>query len=220
MPSHESWACYHSELLAFDLDEFGEIGVIGCAVGASFAVLVAEQLFASGCEFLISVTSAGQIPDHGPTPYFVLIDRALRDEGTSYHYLPPSIFAEAPEPGLLYKWLRRYAADGQAGRAKLSPAYFPSIEGKCERRDPDPGSAPRAPPRGVKRLRNELIRLHGLWLSPTTIHKVLTRHGFIAPAPFRQNSFNPRPWPHSLNSVSQQPRAVQCRCEGSRSGWI
>jgi hypothetical protein len=25
----------------------------------------------------------------------VLIDRALRDEGTSYHYLPPSTFAEA-----------------------------------------------------------------------------------------------------------------------------
>jgi len=98
---HEGWACYHSELLAFDLGELGEVGVIGCAVGASFAVLVAEQLFASGCKFLISVTSAGQITDHGPTPYFVLIDRALRDEGTSYHYLPPSIFAEAPEPGLL-----------------------------------------------------------------------------------------------------------------------
>ncbi len=31
----------------------------------------------------------------GPTPYFVLIDRALRDEGTSHHYLPPSLFSEA-----------------------------------------------------------------------------------------------------------------------------
>ena len=41
-----------------------------------------------GCELLVSVTSAGQIADNGPTPYFVLIDRALRDEGTSYHYAP------------------------------------------------------------------------------------------------------------------------------------
>ena len=97
---HEGWACYHSELLAFDLDKFGEVGVVGCAVGASFAVLVAEQLFASGCKFLISVTSAGQITDNGPTPYFVLIDRALRDEGTSYHYLPPSQFANAPDAAL------------------------------------------------------------------------------------------------------------------------
>ena len=28
-------------------------------------------------------------------PYFVLIEKALRDEGTSYHYLPPSEFSTA-----------------------------------------------------------------------------------------------------------------------------
>jgi uridine phosphorylase len=71
------------------------IGIVGLAVGAPFAVLVAEQLFASGCRLLVSVTSAGQITPVGPTPYFVLIDRALRDEGTSFHYLPPATFAEA-----------------------------------------------------------------------------------------------------------------------------
>lgn len=98
---HEGWACYHTELLAFDLEGIGQVGIVGCAVGASFAVLVAEQLFASGCKLLVSVTSAGQIADNGPTPYFVLIDRALRDEGTSYHYLPPTIFADAPDQGLI-----------------------------------------------------------------------------------------------------------------------
>jgi len=70
-------------------------GIIGCAVGASFAVLLAEQLLVSGCRLLVSVTSAGQIVPQGPPPYFVLIDRALRDEGTSYHYLPP---ADSPKP--------------------------------------------------------------------------------------------------------------------------
>jgi hypothetical protein len=98
---HEGWACYHTELLAFDLDDVGEVGIVGCAVGAPFAVLVAEQLFASGCRLLVSVTSAGQINPIGPTPYFVLIDRALRDEATSYHYLPGSTFAEAPDRRLL-----------------------------------------------------------------------------------------------------------------------
>lgn len=98
---HEGWACYHTELVAFDLEGVGEIGIVGCAVGASFAVLVAEQLFASGCKLLISVTSAGRISDRGPTPYFILIDRAMRDEGTSYHYLPPAVFAEAPDAGLI-----------------------------------------------------------------------------------------------------------------------
>src|SRR5262249_19608235 len=73
--------------------------IVGLAVGAPFAVLVAEQLFVSGCRLLISVTSAGQITPVGPTPYFVLIDRALRDEGTSHHYLRPSLFAEV-DPAL------------------------------------------------------------------------------------------------------------------------
>ncbi len=29
----------------------------------------------------------------GQTPYVVLIDKALRDEGTSYHYLPPAPYS-------------------------------------------------------------------------------------------------------------------------------
>jgi uridine phosphorylase len=70
-------------------------GIIGCAVGAPFAVLVAEELFASGCRLLISITSAGQITPAGKLPYFVVIDRALRDEGTSYHYAKPSEYSEA-----------------------------------------------------------------------------------------------------------------------------
>ncbi len=88
------WACYHSQLIVWRTDG-QRIGVIGNAVGASFAVLIAEQLFASGCELLVSITSAGQLADVAPPPYYVVIDRALRDEGTSYHYLPPSEYASA-----------------------------------------------------------------------------------------------------------------------------
>jgi uridine phosphorylase len=90
------WACYHTELYEFEYAGEG-FGIIGCAVGASFAVLIAEQLFVSGCRFLVSMTSAGQIVEQGALPYFIVIDRALRDEGTSYHYLPPADFAEADE---------------------------------------------------------------------------------------------------------------------------
>jgi len=93
----ESWACYHTTLYVFDHDGLS-FGIVGCAVGASFAVLVAEEMFASGCELLLSVTSSGQLRSLGPTPYFVVIDRALRDEGTSYHYLPPSEFSDADPP--------------------------------------------------------------------------------------------------------------------------
>lgn len=92
-----NWACYHTDLYTFVMDDI-QYGIIGCAVGASFAVLVAEELFASGCRLLISVTSAGQIVEADDPPYFVLIEKALRDEGTSYHYLPPGEFSHISPP--------------------------------------------------------------------------------------------------------------------------
>lgn len=80
----QGWPCYHTKLDAFELGG-RTVGIVGFAVGAPFAVLVAEELFASGCKLLLSLTSSGQITSSGPTPYFVVIDRALRDEGASYH---------------------------------------------------------------------------------------------------------------------------------------
>src|SRR6266571_2125026 len=87
---HPTWACYHTVLETFVQDEI-EYGIIGRVVGAPFATLVAEELFASGCQLLISITSAGQLLPLGQPPYVILIDKALRDEGTSYHYLPPAL---------------------------------------------------------------------------------------------------------------------------------
>ena len=104
----DAWACYHTRLDTFALGG-KPAGIVGHAVGAPFAVLVAEQLFASGCRTLVSCTSAGQIVAAGPPPYFAIIDRALRDEGTSYHYAPPSEYAAA-DPALVAKASAAFAA--------------------------------------------------------------------------------------------------------------
>ena len=93
------WACYHTQLYSFSRGGI-EFGIVGCAVGASYAVLIAEEMFASGCKLLISVTSSGQIVPIRQPPYFILIERALRDEGTSYHYMAASDFSYA-DPALV-----------------------------------------------------------------------------------------------------------------------
>ncbi|MGH6672934.1 MAG: nucleoside phosphorylase [Xanthobacteraceae bacterium] len=105
--SFEAWPCYHTQLDTLSLGTL-HVGIVGCAVGAPFAVLVAEELFASGCQLLLSLTSSGQISANGNPPYFVIIDRALRDEGTSYHYATPTDYATA-DPELVS--LAREAAD-------------------------------------------------------------------------------------------------------------
>ena len=71
---HPDWACYRTDLYVFN--HVGhEYGIVGCAVGAAFAVLIAEELFASGCRFLVSVTSAGQVLPVQAPPYFIVINR-------------------------------------------------------------------------------------------------------------------------------------------------
>lgn len=122
---HTGWACYHTEMLVARLDEI-EIGIVGCAVGAPFAVLVAEQMFASGCRLLVSVTSSGQIAPGRQPPYFILIERALRDEGTSHHYLPASQWSEA-DPALvsaIYEGLRECPIAVDRGATWTTDAPF------------------------------------------------------------------------------------------------
>jgi uridine phosphorylase len=106
----EGWPCYHTELDVFTLAG-RQVGIVGRAVGAAFAVLVAEELFACGCRLLISLTSAGQIVAAGTPPYFVIIARALRDEGTSYHYASPAEYADA-SPHLLVAAIEAVKHDG------------------------------------------------------------------------------------------------------------
>src|SRR5207245_2834431 len=53
---HPYWACYHTKLYTFTRDGLA-LGIIPHVVGASFAVLVAEELFVSGlsaCHFQMS----------------------------------------------------------------------------------------------------------------------------------------------------------------------
>lgn len=99
---HPGWACYHTQMVVTDLDG-EEVGIVGSAVGGPFAVLVAEQLAVSGAEIVVSMTSAGVIRADAQLPYFVLIDRALRDEGTSANYVPPATWSSLS--GVLHRQL-------------------------------------------------------------------------------------------------------------------
>ena len=130
-----NWGCFHTRL-AIRQGRGCDFGIIGRAVGAAFSVLLAEQLFASGCRFLISISSAGQVVDLGPPPYFVGSARALRDEGTSYHYLPPGRFAEA-DAQLFQQVLPALSRTGvpiHVGASWTTDAPFRETEAKVAKR--------------------------------------------------------------------------------------
>ena len=59
-------------------------------------MLVSEQLFVSGAKVVIGLTSSGRVLPSLPVPSLVVATSAIRDEGTSYHYLPPAETVAAP----------------------------------------------------------------------------------------------------------------------------
>jgi uridine phosphorylase len=91
------WACFHTTMFAMMLEEV-MCGIIARTIGGPYAVLIAEQLQAAGARIIVGLTSAGRLASELPLPCLVVATSAVRDEGTSYHYLPPSAEVVCPTP--------------------------------------------------------------------------------------------------------------------------
>src|SRR5947207_6826316 len=91
------WACFHTSMFAMDLEDV-TCGIIARTIGGPYAVLIAEQLQAAGAKLIIGLPSAGGVSPDLPLPCLVVATSAIRDEGTSYHYLPPDneVACESP----------------------------------------------------------------------------------------------------------------------------
>jgi uridine phosphorylase len=64
-------------------------------IGSPAAAAVMEELIAWGVKKFVSVGTAGTLQKDIAIGDLVLCDRAIRDEGTSFHYIPPSKYAES-----------------------------------------------------------------------------------------------------------------------------
>jgi uridine phosphorylase len=72
--------------------------VIGLApLGSAAAAGLMEELIPLGVKRFIACGSAGAIDHNIDTSSFIIVEKAIRDEGTSYHYLPPSLTVSLDE---------------------------------------------------------------------------------------------------------------------------
>ena len=90
-----SWACFHTTMYAVDTGA-GACGLVARTIGGPYAVLIAEQLLAAGARLIVGLTSAGRVAPALPLPCIVVASAAVRDEGTSHHYLPATETIECP----------------------------------------------------------------------------------------------------------------------------
>jgi hypothetical protein len=104
---YPAWACFHTKMYSFEIDGM-ECGIIARTIGGPYAVLVAEQLFVSGAQIQLGLTSAGRVNSSLPVPSLVVATSAIRDEGTSFHYVPPAetVAADLDLANCLYEGLQ------------------------------------------------------------------------------------------------------------------
>ena len=66
-------------------------------IGAPLSAALLEEVIAFGCRKFIACGGAGVLEKGMAVGHLVVVSSAVRDEGTSYHYLPPSREVKANE---------------------------------------------------------------------------------------------------------------------------
>lgn len=80
-----------------------EVGVVQAVVSSGAITMMTDFLFGMGAEVIVCCGSCGVL-DNIPAGDVIIPIRALRDEGASYKYLPPSRFVElSPNPIRAFK---------------------------------------------------------------------------------------------------------------------
>jgi len=83
-------------LPVYELDYYGmKVALHKARVGAPLAAGQLEELTALGCRKFIVCGGAGVLNRELAVGHLIIPNAAVRDEGTSYHYLPPSREVEA-----------------------------------------------------------------------------------------------------------------------------
>ncbi|MGJ3237412.1 MAG: nucleoside phosphorylase [Anaerolineae bacterium] len=75
--------------------ERGAVAIVHPGVGAPLAVGFLEETIAKGGRKFIACGGAGALTEGVHLGHVVVPENAIRDEGTSYHYLPPEALANA-----------------------------------------------------------------------------------------------------------------------------
>ena len=124
---HFPWKYPSRHIGAFQCDLYllnktaGRVGVLGnFGMGAPALVALAEQMAAWGTRRLVILSLTGGLQPALKPGDIVLADSAVRDEGTSYHYLPPAERVQA-SPALVASIGRALTARALAEGQEIRP---------------------------------------------------------------------------------------------------
>lgn len=105
-------------------------------VGAPLAAGCLEEVIALGCRKFIACGGAGVLKSEITLGHNVVPTTAVRDEGTSYHYLPPSREVEANPVAIaaIEKALQKHNLEYIKGKTWTTDALYRETPAKIQRR--------------------------------------------------------------------------------------
>lgn len=105
-------------------------------VGAPVASGMLEAAIAMGCRKFIACGGAGVLEREIAVGHLVVPDAAVRDEGTSYHYLPPAREVAASREGVraIETVLQRHGVPYQVGKTWTTDAPYRETPAKVQLR--------------------------------------------------------------------------------------
>ena len=113
-----------------------KIAVISPSLGAPYAAGNLEIAIAFGCRNFLSIGSCGVLAKDIARNSLIILDSAIRDEGTSYHYMPPS--REIKVNRELVKKIKNYLdlrkVQNTIGKTWTTDAFFRETPAKIKRR--------------------------------------------------------------------------------------
>jgi len=130
-----AWA--HGEHPVYELTHQGRsLAVMHPGVGAPLAGALLEEAIALGYRTFVAVGGAGALVPDLVMGHAVVVDSALRDEGTSFHYLPPSRTVDADADGVaaLEAALRAAELPFVTGRTWTTDAPYRETTSRVRRR--------------------------------------------------------------------------------------
>jgi len=112
-------------LLVIDV-EGREVAVYQPGISAAFAAAMLDEVIAHGCRKFVACGAAGVLDGSIDTGHIVVPRAAVRDEGTSYHYMPPSREVEASPDGVaaIEKVLAKHGRDYTVGKTWTTDGIY------------------------------------------------------------------------------------------------
>ncbi len=105
-------------------------------VGAPFAAALLEIAIALGCTKFIAYGGAGVLDRNIPVGGFIVPNAAIRDEGVSYHYLPPGrqVAANVQAINTITSTLDEHKESYRIGKTWTTDAIFRETDSKVKLR--------------------------------------------------------------------------------------